>query len=118
MQERIRTLAAGLSGAGEEEQELLSALCAAAEQTWRNRLKPGITPEECGEVFLCAAAFTAAADLGAGWGGSVESFKVGELSVKTGSGGRDRSAAWRMSAERLMAPYAQAGDFCFKGVQG
>ena len=118
MQERILTLAAGLTGAGEEEQELLAALCGAAEQAWRGRLWPGVTPEECGEAFDCAAAFTAAADFGAGRGGSVESFTVGDLSVKTGSGGGDRSADWRKSAARLMAPYVQPEDFCFKEVRG
>lgn len=119
MQEKILALAAGLTGAGEEEQELLCALCAAAAQMWSGRLRPGLTPEECGEVFACAVAFTAAADFGMGRNsGGVESFTVGELSVKTGSGGGDRSGNWRKSAERLMAPYTLAEDFCFKGVQG
>ena len=118
MQEKILTLAAGLTGAGEEERELLCALCAAAEQNWRGRLRPGLTPEDCGEAFACAAAFTAAADFGMGRNSGVESFTVGELSVKTGSGGGDRSGDWRKSAERLMAPYVLAEDFCFKGVQG
>ena len=116
MQEKIFALAASLTGIGDEEQELLKTLCAAAEQMWQRRLRPGITPEDCGEAFDCAAAFTAAAEFGTGRGGGVESFAVGELSVKTGTGG-DRSAAWRKSAERLMAPYVQE-DFCFKGVQG
>ena len=120
MQEKIYALAAGLTGAGEEERELLRALCAAAEQEWRLRLKAGLLPEDCGEVFACAAAFSAAADFEAGHsGGSVESFTAGEISVRTGSSsGKAQAETLRKSAERLMAPYALAADFCFRGVQG
>ena len=118
MQERILTLAAGITGAGGEEQELLAALCAAAERAWVSRLKAGVTAESCQEAFCCAAAFTAAADFVAGSGsGTVESFAAGEISVKTGRGA-ERPEALRKSAERLMAPYVTEEDFCFRGVRG
>ena len=59
-QEAILTLAKTLSGAGEDEEPLLEALCQAAEQWWKGRLLPGVTAEDCGEAYPCAAAFTAA----------------------------------------------------------
>ena len=67
--ETILTLAKVLSGAGEDEEPLLEALCQAAERQWERRLRPGVTAEDCGEAFPCAAAFTAAADLAAARGG-------------------------------------------------
>lgn len=119
MQEKILTLAAGITGAGEEERELLRALCETAEVLWKERLKTGMAAEACGEAFACAAAFSAAADFIACQGSGVESFKVGEISVKpAASGGGEQAAALRKSAERLMAPYAAVEDFYFKGVQG
>ena len=54
-------LAAELCGV-EADDELLSVLCAAAEQAWKNRLQSGVTPADCGSALPCAAAFTAAAD--------------------------------------------------------
>lgn len=114
MHEKILELAQTVSGAGEAEQALLAALCRAAELAWTARLRAGVTAEDCGGAFACAAAFTAAADLAAGSCGGVESFTAGEVSVKT----RDAAAELRRTAERLMAPYAEAEDFSFKGVRG
>ena len=117
MTERILELARELCGA-EEGDPLLAALCRAAETAWTARLKRGVTPVDCGEVFLCAAAFTAAADHLAGQcGGSVESFTAGELSIKKRSGWND-SEAMRKIAERLMVPYVAEERFAFKGVRG
>jgi len=120
MQERILALAAGVAGVTGTEEELLRILCAAEEAAWSSRLKEGVSAEDCGEAFACAAAFSAAADfLASRGGGSVESFTAGEISVKTGStSGGGQAEALRKSAERLMAPYALTEDFCFKGVQG
>lgn len=117
--EKILELALAVSGAGEEERGLLEALCAAAERAWRGRLRQGVTEEDCGEAFSCAAALTAAADLAAGQGGGVAAFTAGAISVK-GLGGAEsaaRAAALRATAERLMAPYVHSGEFCFRGVR-
>ena len=65
MSKTILELAQAISGAGEAEQELLELLCGAAEQAWTKRLRDGLTEEDCGAAFRCAAAFTAAADLAA-----------------------------------------------------
>jgi len=119
MQERILALAAGVAGVTGTEENLLRTLCAAEETAWSARLKEGISAEDCGEAFACAVAFSAAADfLASRGGGNVESFAAGEISVKTGSSGDGQTEALRKSAERLMAPYALAEDFCFKGVRG
>ena len=122
MSKTILELAQAISGAGEAEQELLELLCGAAEQAWTKRLRAGLTEEDCGAAFRCAAAFTAAADLAAGrCGGShVASFTAGEISVKAQDAGEStRTAAeLRQAAERLMAPYTDAGDICLRGVRG
>ena len=111
-----------LTGAAEDRQMLLTALCTAARQRWQARLREGVAAEDCGQAFVCAAAFSAAADFLTGEGGSAaaSSFSAGEISVSTSSAA-DRSAcaqALRDTAEELMAPYAQPGNFSFRSVRG
>lgn len=121
LQETVLTLARELSGAGEAEEALLELLCQAAEQRWNKRLRPGVTAENCGEVFPCAAAFTAAADLAAARGGDgVSGFTAGSVSVRIRSAAESCALAesLRRTAERLMAPFAAPEDFCFRGVRG
>ena len=121
MDAEILNLAVTVSGAGEAEQELLQALCSAARQRWELRLRSDVSVEECGEAFRCAVAFTAAADLASGVGESgISSFSAGEVSVKKASAAQRRGAAemLRQTAERLMAPFAEAEDLCFRGVRG
>lgn len=121
MTEEILMLARAVSGAGDAESPLLEPLCQAAQRRWESRLRPGLTPEDCREAFVCAAAFTAAADLAAGrGGGAVSAFTAGEVSVK-GRGAAESAAlarGLRETAERLMAPYAGEESFCFRGVRG
>ena len=119
MRERILELALAAAGGGEAERVLLEPLCAAAELAWQGRLRRGVSLGDCGEALACAAAFTAAADLAAGEGGSV-SFSAGDISVKA-PGGQERAAAaaeLRRAAERLMWPYVRATDLWAKGVRG
>lgn len=119
MGEQILALALAASGGNGEDRALLEPLCAAAEAAWRRRLRPGTAPEECGEALLCAAAFTAAADLAAGSGGAA-SFSAGDLSVSLGSGAdrARRAESLRQAAERLMAPFVRASDLWAQGVEG
>lgn len=118
MSEQILELTQGIVGT-EEENVLLEALCHAAETAWVSRLKRGITAEDCGEAFLCAVAFTAAADYMVSRGGDdVASFTAGEISIKKRECGEAQATALRKAAERLMAPYAATESFAFKGVQG
>ena len=119
--ETILTLAKVLSGAGEDEEPRLEALCQAAERQWERRLRPGVTAEDCGEAFPCAAAFTAAADLAAARGGEgVSGFTAGSVSVRIRGAAESCALAesLRRTAERLMAPFAVPDDFCFRGVRG
>ena len=120
MRERILELAAAAAGAGETERILLEPLCAAAEAMWLGRLREGVTVEDCGEALICAAAFTAAADLAGGGGGGVASFSAGEVSGKVQGGGERLKTAesLRQSAERLMEPYVRAADLWAGGVKG
>ena len=110
------------SGAGEEQRALLEPLCAAAENAWLGRLRKGVTAEDCGEALICAAAFTAAADLtaGDGGGGGLASFSAGDISVKArDSGERAKTAeSLRQAAERLMEPYVRAAGLWVRGVRG
>lgn len=119
MRERILELALAAAGGGEAEETLLEPLCAAAEAGWRNRLRRGVTEADCGEALLCAAAFTAAADLAAGEGG-VASFSAGDVSVSLGSGGdrAKRAESLRQAAERLMEPFVRAEGLWARGVKG
>ena len=119
-QETILTLAKALSGAGEDEEPLLGSLCLAAEARWKGRLRPGVTVEDCGEAFPCAAAFTAAADLAVDRGGGVAGFTAGSVTVQVRGPAESaaQAAELRRTAERLMAPFAVPEDFCFQGVRG
>ena len=120
MSEQILELTRGIVGV-EEDNALLEALCYAAETAWMSRLKREITAEDCGEAFLCAVAFTAAADYMVSRGGDdVASFTAGEISIKKreSSNGEAQATALRKTAERLMAPYSVTESFAFKGVRG
>ena len=122
MDQEILDMTVILTDEAEDRQMLLTALCTAARQRWQARLREGVTVEDCGQAFVCAAAFSAAADFLTGEGGSAaaSSFSAGEISVSTSSAA-DRSAcaqALRDTAEELMAPYAQSGSFSFRSVRG
>ena len=117
MTDRILALACQMCGA-EEGDALLEVLCHISETAWTARLKAGVTAEDCGEAFLCAVAFTAAADYLRGRDGGVESFTAGEISIKKQSTGSGGAEAMRKTAERLMVPYAGEAQFAFKGVRG
>ena len=120
MEERVLTLAGTIAGEGAEE-ALLAPLCAAAVRYWEGRLRDGVSLQDCGEAFPCAAAFTAAADTALGRsGGAVASFTAGEVSLH-GRGAADSAQLarnLRLTAERLMAPYIRPEDFACKGVRG
>lgn len=122
MQEEILKTAQDISHANEAEQALLIKLCEVETAVWTKRLRIGVTPVDCGDAFVCAAAFYAVAD----WmeqrvGGSYPtSFKAGEVSVKEKSVAELAQAAQllRSQADAFMAPYQQDDRFYFSGVQG
>ena len=120
MKEQVLALAGEMAGSGVSA-ALLEPLCEAAVERWKRRLPDGMEAEDCGTAFLCAAAFTAAAEaLASQSGGSVGDFTVGEISVGQGveAGIGYIAQALRKAAEELMAPYAASADFAFRGVRG
>lgn len=122
MHEEIVKLAQTVSGAGEGEAELLDLLCGAAEQAWTRQLRPEVTAKDCGGALMCAAAFTAAADLAAArsGGGSVTSFTAGEVSIQTRAAAESAAQGeeLREAARRLMLPYIREDAVVLMGVRG
>lgn len=98
--------------------DLLRVLCGISVSALASRLKEGLVPENCEEVFLTAASLYALADLGAvAETEQVAEFKAGDLTVKQG-GSRNPDAVYRhlqRQAEGLMAPYLK-DRFSFAGV--
>lgn len=116
--EAIYTMACSFAGTLSQEQAgALKTLCMAAETELRLRLRPGLAPDDCGENFICAAAWLALAGFAAGSScDGVSSFSAGEMRVqkeKTAAAGQ----ALRAQAEQIMAPYIQ-DSFTFVGVPG
>lgn len=110
----IYATAARYADAGEGEQTLLRQLCAAAQHRLEADLLRGVTPEQCYDSFVCAAALLAAADFSAVAAGSgVRSFSAGPVTVTKDDGRRAREL--RQQAALLMAPWCQ-GAFRFLGV--
>lgn len=111
MLEEIMRLAQAMSG---EESVLLEPLCRAALEELTAELREGLTAEDCGSAFPCAAACLAAAALAETRpGGGVASFRAGDVSVTTSEASGNQL---RALAKRLMAPYSRSG-FCFQGVR-
>lgn len=92
---------------------------------WEARLKDGVTAEDCRTVFVCAAAWMAVVGIYTqksvtGW--NIESFTVGDVSVKTtGLENTSQMSApqkleWQ--ARMLMRPFCRPEGFAFVGVRG
>ena len=115
MTEEIFAIARVLVPPSAEEETVLLRLCAGAERELRAALRPGTAAEDCADLFLCAAAWLAAANLA---GGRCEtgSVRVGDVSVSGGNWG-DTAQRMRRQAWKIMAPYCGDG-FAFVGVPG
>lgn len=120
MFEQILYLAAAIVQPTEEERPLLTAMCTAAMAELGQRLRDGLSPEDCGDAFPCAAALLAAAGvLPCRSGGDVEQFSVGDVSLRTGGSGISETAsALRRQAASMMSPYWGDDEFAFLGVRG
>ncbi len=106
---------------GEEgDRETLFPICAAVETELAGRLKQGVSPADCGEAFLLAAACQVLAFLAAaGWQEQVESFTAGDVTIRhSGETAAQRSQALRRQAEQLLAPWVEDGRFFFQKVMG
>ena len=111
---------AKMAGQVEEgEEELLSLLCQVAERELASKLKNGVKPEDCAGAFVIAAAWLALSLLCVSrQEDRVESWSVGEVSVKRGADAAEQAAVYRGQAERLMQPYCEDDGFAFIGVRG
>ena len=121
MFEQIPLLAAAIALPTDVERPLLDALCTAAIEEASRRLRSGVTAEDCGDAFLCAAAMMAAAGLiSCRSSGDVEQFSVGDVSLRIGGGGDSCKAAasMRRHAAEMMEPFWADDDFAFAGVKG
>ena len=117
--------AAGQAAPSGTDETLLKRLCEIAAAQWQARLKDGVTVEDCWTVFVCAAAWMAVVGVYAqrsvtGW--NIESFTVGDVSVKTTGfeNTSQMSAPQRLEwqARMLMRPFCRAEGFSFVGVRG
>ena len=114
--EQIFAQAALLAGPLELQQtQLLKVLCQAAASGLANRLREGMTPEDCKADFVAAASLYALAALNeAGKTGGLEEFRAGDLTVKR-SGMDTSSRCLQRQAAMIIQPFLQ-DRFCFVGV--
>ena len=118
---QMLALAQTLTGASESEQALLKMICSAQELILERALRGGVTKEACGEAFVCAGAFLAAAAMESAraCGEEISSLRAGEMSVtlRPESESGARAERLRKQAWALMRPYTTDGGFCFRGVE-
>ena len=116
--EQIFAQAALLAGPLDEQQtELMKVLVQAAESSLRNRLRDGLTEEDCKADFIAAASLYALAALeDADEEILVEEFRAGDLTVRQGGGHRDAaSRCLQRQADMMILPYLK-DRFSFLGV--
>ena len=103
-------------GAEEGQEELLLPLLQAALEELSGRLRPGVSPRDCGSALPLAAAMVAMDRLAGleGGGGEVTAFTAGDLSVRRESTG----GGLTRQAQALLRPWLAPGDFAFRGVRG
>ena len=105
MSEEITAAAVRILGT---EEELLPALCTAAEAGLRARLRRDVDPEkECRECFVMAAALVAAAQAQ-----GVTDFDAGQVSLRL----KDPGDSMVRGALYMLTPWMEA-DTCFMGVR-
>ena len=94
---------------------MLEVLCRSAENSLRQKLREGITPEDCKAEFVAAASLLALAALSEQDDvAQMEQIHAGDLTLRRGS--PDSAACClRYQAEVMMAPYLQ-DKFAFMGV--
>jgi len=94
---------------------MLELLCHAAENSLLQKLREGITPEDCKADFVAAASLYALAALSeVDEVAQIEQLQAGDLTLRRGS--TDSAACClRYQAELLMSPYLK-DCFSFRGV--
>ena len=107
-----------LAGPLEERQQLvLGALCHSAAASLKNRLRDGLTAEDCKADFVAAASLLALAALASvSEDVPVEQIAVGDFSIRKGALTHDAaSRCLKSQAELMIAPYLK-DKFTFLGV--
>lgn len=99
----------------EEDQELLKVLCRAAEVSLQQKLRSGLTSDDCKADFIAAASMYALASMSEmGNLRDMDQVSVGDITVRKSS--KDAAVCClRYQAELLMMPYIQ-DRFVFVGV--
>lgn len=112
--ENIQSAAAQIVGGtlSVSQQGLLSLLCGAAARELELRLRPGVTPEDCGDSFVAAAALSATALFRAAQDGEISGFDAGGVSVTL----RSDAGPIAQMAQKLLAPWCDGGT-AFLGVR-
>ena len=96
------------------DEELLELLCRSTEVSLKNKLREGITPEDCKADFVAAASLYAlAAASEADEMADFDHIQVGDVTMKRG--GTAAAACLRNQARLMMAPYLM-DRFTFRGV--
>ena len=113
MVEQIAALCRQL-GAGEEYDGLLRPLALAALEQFRAGLRPGLTPEDCAEVFPLACALAVMGTLQEITGEDrLTAFTAGDVTIRT-----EGSCQNARAARRLLSPWMGDEGFCVRGVRG
>ena len=101
---------------GARQEQLLRPLAAAAQEQLAARLRPGVTQEDCGDVFALACAMVAMERLRALEGeDAVTSFTAGQVSIHCDP---SRAGNLERGALRLLSPWLSDGGFAVQGVAG
>lgn len=114
--EQIVAQASLMAGSlGDRDRELLRLLCQGAESALSNRLRPGLTPEDCRADFVAAASlFALAAMSQVAQDAELDEVKLGDVTLKRRDGDT-ASRCLHSQATLIIAPYLQ-DRFCFQGV--
>ena len=99
----------------DEKLPMLEVLCRCAENSLRQNLRDGITPEDCKADFVAAASLYAlAAVSGVDGLAQMQEMKAGDLTVRRGSAD-SAACCLRYQAEVVIKPYLK-DRFSFTGV--
>lgn len=119
MQKEIFALAKSIGSVDPGEEELLARLSEAAEAELTEKLKQGVSPEDCHSTFVVAAAWITLAGLCISrQEDGITAWSAGEVSVKHDADAGRQAETYRKEAQRLMRPYCMDDGFVFVGVKG
>ena len=116
--EQIQAHAQLMAGSMSPQQtQILKTLCQAAASSLENRLREGLTPEDCKADFVAAASLMALAALTSYRAEDFsEQISVADFTMKTTTGYKDAASnCLRTQAELMIAPYLK-DCFSFMGV--